>query len=82
MGSDYFILSCRFIQPPSIEALESRLKNRATETPESLAKRLASAQEAIDYAQKEGSYDIVILNDNVDLAYQKFEEFVQSHWSI
>lgn len=75
------IYICRFIQPPSIEELEKRLTNRGTETPDSLAKRLASAQEAFDFAQKEGSYDIVIMNDNVETAYLKLEEFVLANWT-
>ena len=71
----------RFIQPPSIEELEKRLKNRGTETPESLAKRLASAKEALDYAKSEGSYDLTVFNDSIDAAYIKLEEFVLAHWS-
>jgi guanylate kinase len=71
----------RFIQPPSIEELESRLTKRGTETPDSLAKRLASAQEAFDYAKAEGSYDLTVVNDSIDGAYAKLEEFVLAHWS-
>ncbi|KAJ3255648.1 hypothetical protein HK103_006173 [Boothiomyces macroporosus] len=69
-----------FIQPPSMAALEERLKARNTETPDSLAKRLASAQEAFEYAEKNGSYDIKIVNEDQDDAYAKFEEYVSKTW--
>ncbi|KAJ3303939.1 hypothetical protein HDV03_003412 [Kappamyces sp. JEL0829] len=71
-----------FIQPPSIQELEARLTARGTETPESLAKRLASAQEAFDLAAQQGVYDLIVVNDDVDTAYANFEEFVVSTWGL
>ncbi|KAJ8320686.1 hypothetical protein KUTeg_002273 [Tegillarca granosa] len=62
-----------FVKPPSIEALRERLLGRKTETEESLKKRLDTAQEALDYANEEGSYDKVIVNDNVDTAYNELK---------
>lgn len=40
-----------FIMPPSIAELERRLKGRKTETPESLEKRLTTAQKEIEYGK-------------------------------
>ncbi|KAH8093755.1 guanylate kinase [Cristinia sonorae] len=58
-----------FISPPSMAALRDRLSGRGTETEASAAKRLATAQKEIAYA-KEGAHDIVIVNDDLDRAYE------------
>jgi len=65
-----------FINPPSIEALKSRLSGRGTETEESLSKRLAVAQAEMDYGNSPGNFDVVIVNDNVDEAYSKLRTFI------
>lgn len=72
----------RFIQPPSISALEARLRGRNTETEDSLKKRLESAQSAIEYASLPGSYDLVVVNDDLDTAYNELETFILSNWGI
>ena len=49
-----------FIDPPSIEELKSRLVGRKSETPETLARRLAE----IDFERtKMGGYDHLLIND-------------------
>ena len=53
-----------FIMPPSIEVLKERLKNRGSESEESLAKRLSKAEEEISQNQK---FDMVILNDDLQI---------------
>ncbi|XP_052813436.1 guanylate kinase-like isoform X2 [Mya arenaria] len=70
-----------FVQPPSIEALEARLRGRGTETEESLKKRLDSVQEAMDYAKVPGAYDHIIVNDNLDIAYEKFKGILSAEYS-
>ncbi|KAL5357623.1 P-loop containing nucleoside triphosphate hydrolase protein [Aspergillus floccosus] len=65
-----------FIRPPSFEALEARLRARGTETEEDLQKRLTQAQVELDYADSQGAYDKLIVNDNMDAAYRELEEFV------
>lgn len=40
-----------FVKPPSLAALEARLRGRNTETEDSLQKRLAAAQAELDYGQ-------------------------------
>lgn len=54
-----------FIAPPSIAALEERLRQRGTETAESLAKRVAKAEQEITFAPR---FDAVVVNDDLDRA--------------
>ncbi|PKY09075.1 guanylate kinase [Aspergillus campestris IBT 28561] len=64
-----------FIRPPSIEALEARLRGRGTEREEDIRKRLAQARRELEYAEQ-GVHDRVIVNDDLDRAYKELEEFV------
>lgn len=54
-----------FIAPPSLGILKERLEGRGTETPEVIAKRLARAEEEMEYARL---FDVTIVNDQLDLA--------------
>jgi len=63
-----------FISPPSLASLKSRLRGRGTETDESVAKRLATALKEIAYAKQPGVHDFVIVNDDVDRAYDLLEK--------
>ncbi|OTA02878.1 guanylate kinase [Trichoderma parareesei] len=65
-----------FIAPPSIETLEQRLRGRGTETEQSIQERLAQAQKELDFSKTPGVHDIIIVNDDLESAYKKFEEFV------
>ncbi|PLW08859.1 hypothetical protein PCANC_21849 [Puccinia coronata f. sp. avenae] len=60
-----------FICPPSLAELQSRLEARGTESKESMQSRLAMSQSEIDYA-KSGSPHLVIVNKDLEQAYQKF----------
>lgn len=52
-----------FILPPSMSELETRLKKRAQDSPEVVAKRMAkAADEMTHYAE----YDYIVVNRNVD----------------
>ncbi len=55
-----------FILPPSIAALESRLNGRGQDSPEVIAGRMAKAQAEISHWAE---YDYVIVNDDVDRAF-------------
>lgn len=66
-----------FLSPPSIEELKRRLEGRGTETPESLAKRVAAAAAEMEYANS-GAHDKIIVNDNLEKAYKEFKEFIFS----
>jgi len=63
-----------FISPPSLASLKLRLKGRGTETDESVAKRLTTALKEVDYAKQPGVHDLVIVNDDVDRAYNLLEK--------
>ncbi len=68
-----------FIKPPSIEELEKRLRGRGTETEESLKKRLDTAQIELEYEKNEvNAFDHVLVNENVDVAYEKLKEILKS----
>ncbi|XP_062271059.1 guanylate kinase-like [Scomber scombrus] len=64
------------IQPPSLDILETRLRNRKTETEESLQKRLHAAK--IDMNADTQLFDAVIINDDLDRAYEDFTNVIFS----
>jgi len=68
-----------FIQPPSIEELERRLRSRATDSEEMILKRVAKARQELEYAPR---FDLVVVNDVLDdacsQAYRAVNEFVNS----
>lgn len=68
-----------FIQPPSIEELERRLKERKTETEESLKRRLDTAKRELEYGANPNNFDIVIVNDDVDKASSELRSFMIEH---
>jgi guanylate kinase len=63
-----------FIKPPSLESLEKRLRERGTETEESLAKRLDTAKVELEYEKNEkNAFDFVIVNDDLESTYDKLK---------
>nr|CAH7714718.1 unnamed protein product [Callosobruchus chinensis] len=68
-----------FIEPPSLEVLEARLKARKTETEESLAQRLKVAGEEMDYGKTPGNFHVIVTNDNLDEAYDKLTKFLEEN---
>lgn len=64
-----------FIQPPSIEELRNRLKNRGTDSDEKIAVRIAKAEKELDYAKQ---FDHVIINDNLEHALENAEKVLTS----
>ncbi|KAM9731824.1 guanylate kinase isoform 2-T2 [Dama dama] len=61
-----------FVQPPSLDVL--RLRQRNTETEESLAKRLAAARADMESSKEPGLFDLIIVNDSLDKAYWALKE--------
>lgn len=57
-----------FLLPPSSTELELRLKNRGTDSPEEIKKRLQWAEQEIKEFEK---YDYLVINDEVCNAVQK-----------
>lgn len=64
-----------FIQPPSVEELEKRLRGRGTDSEEAIQKRLAQAKNEIEYCRTEGKNDKVIVNDDLDRAFKELDEW-------
>jgi len=62
-----------FVMPPSIEHLETRLKMRETETPESIARRIGKAGTEL---QTSVHFDKIILNDDLKKAFAEARKVV------
>lgn len=66
------------IKPPDYETLRRRLQKRGTEAPEVMEARLTRALSDLKFAEGSGIYDKVIVNHDVDLAYQELDEYSMS----
>lgn len=62
-----------FILPPSISALQERLMNRPGSTPDMVARRMEDAKCEIMHWRR---YDYVIVNDSLDVAYQRLKRIL------
>ncbi|XP_066847462.1 guanylate kinase isoform X3 [Anser cygnoides] len=62
------------VQPPSMDVLEKRLRDRQTETEESLLKRLSAARVDLELSKEPGLFDLVIVNDDLEKAYSELKE--------
>ena len=62
-----------FVAPPSIEILESRLRNRHTESEEALRVRLSNAAKELDL---QNEYDYIIVNDDLDKACDELRRII------
>jgi guanylate kinase len=60
-----------FIAPPSLEALEARLRGRATESGEDIAKRLANAEAELAYGGRAGNFDRIFINASLDACFEE-----------
>jgi guanylate kinase len=65
-----------FIQPPSVDVLEQRLRGRGDTSEDSIQKRLAQAKNELEYAKTEGKNDKVIINDDLDRTFSELDEWV------
>ncbi|NEP15792.1 MAG: guanylate kinase [Leptolyngbya sp. SIO4C1] len=59
-----------FVLPPSLEALEQRIRQRGQDAEAAIAKRLARAQVEIAAASE---FDVQIVNDDLESALQQLE---------
>jgi len=62
-----------FISPPSMAVLESRLRDRCTDSAEQIVKRLHHAKLEVAAADE---FDITIINDDLQIALQQLEQAV------
>jgi guanylate kinase len=65
-----------FLAPPSWEALESRLTGRGTETPEVMARRLATARTELAAASE---FDRVVVNSELESACSELVSLLVGH---
>jgi len=63
-----------FVQPPSVEELRIRLKNRSTESDEKIAMRIAKAEHELSFSDK---FDVILVNDNLEKAVKEAESLVR-----
>lgn len=63
-----------FVQAPSIEIIEERLRNRSTDDESSIQKRLAKSTYEMGFAQQ---FDTIIVNDNLDKAIEATKKQIQ-----
>ncbi|MFZ2301381.1 MAG: guanylate kinase [Gallionella sp.] len=64
-----------FILPPSMEALEQRLKGRGKDNDEVIARRMAAVREDVAHVAE---FDYVIINDNLNEALRELNAVVLS----
>lgn len=65
-----------FIRPPRVSDLVERLRARGDTSPDAIARRLAVAEEEMAAT---GIFDIVVVNDEVGLAADSIEAFLDAH---
>ena len=64
-----------FVMPPSIEALESRLRGRGTEDEASVQKRLGKAAQELEAAP---AFDVQLVNDDLETAFAEATRLVSN----
>ena len=65
-----------FVEPPSMEELERRLRGRGTEDEEQVRLRLANARAELAHA---GDYDVRIVNDDLERACAELEAVIHAY---
>ena len=68
-----------FVRPPSMEALEERLRSRATEPEEKIKIRLAKASSELSY---ESRFDFVLVNDDLERAVAEAHKTINKFLGI
>lgn len=63
-----------FIEPPSIEELEKRLRARGTDTDKVIIERIENARKEL---LRKHDFDSIIMNDDVEGAYKELKALVQ-----
>ena len=62
-----------FVQPPSYDELEVRLRKRSTETEEKIQQRMYKATTELSYAPE---FDVILVNDHLDSACHKAQNLI------
>jgi len=64
-----------FLSPPDLDELEQRIKNRGTDRPEIISRRMDKAVEELQLIKY---YDYVVENDSVDAAARQIRSIIES----
>lgn len=64
-----------FVQPPSVEELEKRLRNRSTETEEKIQMRMSKAREELALAPK---FDVILENIELEIVFKQASDLVKN----
>lgn len=64
-----------FLIPPTMRELARRLRERHTESPEDIKRRLKAAQKELQFANK---YDYVVLNDDLNAAVDRVKTILEA----
>jgi guanylate kinase len=64
-----------FLLPPSIEALEGRLRSRGTDSEEVIANRMARSRAEISHWD---GYDYVVVNDDMDACFEQVHAILRA----
>jgi guanylate kinase len=62
-----------FILPPSVQALEHRLRSRGKDSDEQIRIRLRHARHEMELYH---AYDFLVLNEDLEIAYRQFESII------
>lgn len=65
-----------FVKPPSKDILLQRLRDRNTESEESLKKRIEKASYELSFEDK---FDVVLVNDDLETCLKKAEKIVEDY---
>ena len=68
-----------FIAPPSLEALEQRLRSRGTDSEETIARRMSGARAEM---ARQNEFDKIIVNDDLDRAYNELKRWLKEEHEI
>jgi len=64
-----------FLKPPSLEVLEERLRKRGTDSEADILTRLGKAEKELSFSDR---YDVVIINDDLDVAVEQTRSVILS----
>lgn len=65
-----------FILPPSMDELRRRLESRSSDAADVIERRIAAASKEIKEARW---YDYIIINDQIELAFEELSAIVRAH---
>ena len=64
-----------FVQPPSVEVLEQRLRSRGTDDEDSISRRLFKVNFEMGFKNQ---FDTILINDNLEESFQKAQNLVNT----